>query len=151
MISWETESLSHKQTSHEPFGRNSIPERGWIFLFAITVSRPAVGSTQPYVQWVMGTFPLALTSIYYKVQNLFSFTSIPSIRFPGLVLWYCNIRLSVLLNKVATPCTVAHRMSAGCSRVSVGCVVASFRSRQYGLLTIWRRLWSPGLWRRVVL
>jgi hypothetical protein len=37
-------------------GRGSIPGRGKIFPFCIT-SRPAMGPTQPPIQWVPGLFP----------------------------------------------------------------------------------------------
>jgi hypothetical protein len=40
-------------TGYRPDGRSSIPDRGKHFFFSIA-SRPALGSTQPVIQWVPG-------------------------------------------------------------------------------------------------
>jgi len=40
-------------------GWGSIPARGILFLFA-TMPRPVLGSTQPQIVWLLGTFSMQL-------------------------------------------------------------------------------------------
>jgi hypothetical protein len=53
-------------------GQDSIPGRGKIFLFSI-VCRPALGLTQPPIQWVFGA-----VSLRVKQQGREAYHSFPS-------------------------------------------------------------------------
>jgi hypothetical protein len=67
--------------------RGSIPGRGRDFLYT-TASRPALGATQPLIQWVPGAGHEADRSSPSgaEVMNARSHNSTPPIRFHGVVL-----------------------------------------------------------------
>jgi hypothetical protein len=53
---------------HELDGRGSIPGRGKVFLFSV-VFRPALGSTQPPVQWALGALPPGVKRPWHEANH----------------------------------------------------------------------------------
>jgi hypothetical protein len=68
--------------------QDSIPDRVLEFIFSPPCLRPALGSTQPSIQWVPWALSLGVKRPggEAEVKNGWSYNSIPSIRFHDVVI-----------------------------------------------------------------
>jgi hypothetical protein len=58
-LRWSQDSSISIVKDHNPGNRGSIPGRGKVFLSS-TASRPALGPTQPPIQWIPGGLSLGV-------------------------------------------------------------------------------------------